>query len=56
MTGSGLSKKRIIALFETLNTELSRDNVSGEIYLVGGAVMCLVYNARAATEDVDGRD
>ena len=40
-------------MFEALNTELSRDEVSGDIYLVGGAVMCLVYNARTSTQDVD---
>lgn len=39
--------------FEELNDELRAIEVKGEICLYGGAVMCLAFNARPATKDVD---
>lgn len=48
-----LSKERIVELLEQLNELLRERGEIGEIGLVGGAVMCLVYNARVATRDVD---
>lgn len=48
-----LTRADIRRLFELLDTELAGQDVEGEIYLVGGAVMCLVLNARPATADVD---
>jgi hypothetical protein len=40
-------------LFTLLDAELAAAGVQGEVYLVGGAVMCLALDARAATRDVD---
>ena len=47
------SKQDIERLFQRLNDELSHEGTTGEIYLVGGAVMCLVYDARWSTRDID---
>lgn len=48
-----LSQKEIIQLFEELNEKLRVRGEIGEIGLIGGAVMCLVYQSRNATRDVD---
>jgi hypothetical protein len=48
-----LTKARIRKLFSALNEELAKENVIGEVYLVGGAVMCLALNARPSTLDLD---
>lgn len=54
MATSKLSKADIRRLLELLDEELAAVDAEGELYLVGGAVMCLVLGARAATRDVDG--
>ncbi len=44
----------MIEAFERLSRVLGRRGVHAELYLVGGAVMCLALDARASTKDVDG--
>lgn len=48
-----LSKEKIISLFKKLNNKLKEKEIKGEVGIVGGTVMCLVYGARTATKDVD---
>jgi hypothetical protein len=53
LTGTSLSAAQINALFAALDQELGARAVRGEVYVIGGAVMCLVFGARDATRDVD---
>jgi hypothetical protein len=40
-------------LFDRLDAELASVEAEGELYLVGGAVLCLALDARDATRDID---
>jgi len=48
-----MDKSQIQKCLEMLNDELQLMDAKGEVCLYGGAVMCLVYDARPATKDVD---
>ncbi len=49
-----LGREQIEAALAALDAELGRRGVRAELYIVGGAVMCLALDARPATKDVDG--
>jgi len=53
MASHALSRGDILRLLHALNDELKAANVRGQVNLAGGAVMCLAFNARPSTRDVD---
>ena len=42
-----MDRDDIVRLLQLLNDELAGRDISGEIYLVGGAVMCIVHQSRS---------
>ncbi len=53
MSGPNLTRADIRRLLELLSAELAKQDIHGELFVVGGAVMCLALNARESTRDVD---
>lgn len=48
-----MTKEEILTYLKLLNAELAKINIKGEVCLYGGAVMCLAFDARPSTKDVD---
>ena len=48
-----MTAEEITKYLTELNDELRLMDIKGEVSLYGGAVMCLVYDARPSTNDVD---
>ena len=53
MASTRLTASDIRRLLQLLDQELAESGARGEVYLVGGAVMCLALNARDSTRDLD---
>ena len=48
-----LQREQILAALDALNTHLEKMGLHAQLNIIGGTVMCLVYQARASTRDVD---
>ncbi len=48
-----MTKEEILKFLHLLNDELFHEGIKGELCLYGGAVMCLAFDARPNTKDVD---
>lgn len=53
MTSSALSADRIERLLRALDQQLRAVSIIGEVYIVGGAALCIALRARPSTRDVD---
>jgi hypothetical protein len=48
-----LSKQQMLKYIDMIDERLKEQGLSGELCLFGGAVMCLVFDSRSATKDID---
>lgn len=48
-----MERKEILYYLEKLNDMLKDKDIKGQIGLYGGTVMCIAYNARKSTKDID---
>lgn len=48
-----MHKNEMMKYFEIINERLKQKELTGEICLFGGAVMCLVFESRTSTKDID---
>jgi hypothetical protein len=47
------TRARILNALQALGEELTRQDVRGQIFIVGGAAMALAYSTRRVTKDID---
>jgi hypothetical protein len=47
------SAAKILSALQALGDELSRQDIRGQIFIVGGAAMALAYSTRRVTTDID---
>jgi hypothetical protein len=48
-----MHKEEIIQYLTILNKKLKEKDINAEINIYGGAVMCLYFNSRTSTQDID---
>jgi hypothetical protein len=47
------SAAKIVSALQALGGELTRQDIRGQIFIVGGAAMALAYSTRRVTKDID---
>lgn len=52
-TAETMTKQQIKKYLKMRNEQLAEMGIKGEICLYGGAIMCMVFDARPATKDID---
>lgn len=49
-----MTKEELLDYLTQLNNKMKLADIKGELHIYGGAVMCLVLEARQSTKDIDG--